>query len=93
MVYSEYVKQQIVSFHNHGLKALSIIKALGREGISVSRVGIHKLLMKYQEMGAVARRADSGRPQKVTETIKTIVEERAYFIHNSVSFPRFRLIV
>ena len=78
MVYSEYVKQRIVSFHNHGLKAPSIARALGRESISVSRVGIYKLLMKYLETGAVVSRVGSGRPRKVTETIKTIVEEQMW---------------
>ena len=42
MFYSEYVKQRIVSFHNHGLKAPSIVRALGRD-----RVGVHKILVKY----------------------------------------------
>ena len=76
MVYSDYMKQRVIVFHNEGLKALSIAKALRAEGISVSRVGVHKLVAKYQETGTVARRPGSGRPAKVTETIKTIVEEQ-----------------
>ena len=76
MVYSDYVKHRIPSFHNRGIKAPSIAKALNREGFSASRVGVHKLLVKYQETGTVARRAGSGRPRKVTETIKTIVENQ-----------------
>ena len=101
MVYGVYVKQQMRSFrafHNHGSP---IASALGREGISVSHVGIHKLLVKYQEKTeAAVRHAGSGRPQKVTGTIKTthsIVKreknEDARLIRSFVSFPRFRLIV
>ena len=37
----------------------------------MSSVGVHKLLVKYQETEASARRAGSGRPRKVTGTIKT----------------------
>ena len=76
MVYSDYVQQRIVLFHKQGLKAPSIAKALRSEDINVSRVGIHKLLVKYQETGTVARHTGSGRPAKVTETIKTIVKEQ-----------------
>lgn len=42
----------------------------------MSRVGIHKLLVKNQEMGTVVRRAGSGRPRKVRETMKMIVEDQ-----------------
>ena len=63
-------------FHNEGYKAPSIAKALCAEGIRVSRVGVHNLLMKLQDAGTVTRRSGSGRPAKVTETIKTIVEDQ-----------------
>ena len=42
MVYSDYVKQRVIVFHNEGLKVPSIAKALRAEGISVSRVGVHR---------------------------------------------------
>ena len=76
MVYSGYVKERILFFYNQGLKAPSIAKALRGEDISVSRVGVHKLLVKYQQTRSVARRAGSGRLGKVTESIKTLVEEQ-----------------
>ena len=44
MVYSDYVKQRVIVFHNEGLKAPSIAKAHRAEGISVSRVGVHREL-------------------------------------------------
>ena len=62
MVYGEYMKQRIVSFHNHGS---SIARALGREGISVSRVGVHKLLVKYQGNGGSSEAL--GDPGKLQE--------------------------
>ena len=39
-MYSDYVKQRVIVFHNEGLKAPSIAKALRAEGIGVSRVGV-----------------------------------------------------
>ena len=42
----------------------------------MSRVGVHNLLMKFQDTGTVARRLGSGRPAKVAETIKTIMEDQ-----------------
>ena len=56
-------------FHNKGYKAPSIAKALCAEGIRVSRVGVHNLLMKLQDAVTVTRRPGSGRLAKVTETI------------------------
>ena len=50
------------------------MNALHREVIDMSHVGIHKLLVKYQETGRVVRPRGSGRPPKITETIKIIVE-------------------
>ena len=47
----------IVFFFNQGLKAPSIVKALEEESISVSRVSVYKLLLKYQQTGTVARHA------------------------------------
>ena len=74
MVLSDFGKQQAVSLFHEGLKALAIAKALGREGIRVSYVGVHKLLQKYAKTGSVARQAGSGRLSKVTDAIKTVVE-------------------
>jgi transposase len=83
MVYSDDTKQQIVFYFTLGLKASSIAKALGREGINVSRAGIHKLLLKYQETGSVTRCAGSGRARKIAETIRRIVEEQMWKDHET----------
>ena len=70
MVYGEYVKQRIVSRPFITMDR-PLARALGREGISVSCVGVHTLLVKYQGTEAAARRTGSGRPRKVTGTINT----------------------
>ena len=46
------------------------------KSLTCVHVGIHKLLVKYQETGTVVRHSGSGRPPNVTETIKIIVEEQ-----------------
>ena len=70
MVYSECVKQRIVILHQtEGLKSPTIAKALRAEGISVSRVGVHKLLTCYEQTGRTSRRAGSGRLTKATESV------------------------
>ena len=73
MVY-EYVKQRIVSGPFITMDR-PLARALGREGISMSCVGVHKLLVKYQGTEAAARRTGSGRPRKVTGTIKNVKRE------------------
>ena len=74
MAYSQYTKERAVYLHEQGFKAPFVAKALREEGISVSCVGIHKLLTKYQATGSVVRRDVSRRPSKVTETISELVE-------------------
>ena len=77
MVYSEYVKQRIVILHQtEGLTSPMIAKALHAEGITVSRVGVHKLLKRYEQTGRTSRRAGSGRLTKATESVKIIVKEQ-----------------
>ena len=49
------------------------MKALSRESISVLRVGVHKVITKFEETG---RWPGSGGPAKVTETVKNTVEGR-----------------
>ena len=76
MVYSAYTKERILYYYNEGLKALSIYLELKKEGIAASREGIHKFLSRFGHTGCVLRRPGSGRPSKVSEEIKVIVEEK-----------------
>ena len=83
-MYSTY-KRQIVYYFNEGHKAPTILRLLRAEGLSASRRGIHKFLTKYLQTGSIGRRPGSGRPSKITEDIKAIVDEQS----RVVSVSRF----
>ena len=74
MVYSSYKKERIIYLHSKGLKAPTIKKILAKEGMIASREEIHKFIERFKESGCCARRAGSGRPSKITDDIKRIVE-------------------
>ena len=44
--------------------------------MTTSRSGICKFIRRYKETGSIGRRPGSGRPSKITEEIKQIVEEQ-----------------
>ena len=54
MVFSAYVKQRIIYFHQRGYRPPTI-SVLQEESISASRVGIAKFLMKYELTGSVSQ--------------------------------------
>ena len=93
MVFSEYKKQCVLALASRGLKAPTIAKELQKENLKCLRVGVHKLLCKFEEMGSISRRVGSGRPSKVTTEIKQIAEEQmrigdkmtAYQLHHLLS--------
>ena len=77
MVYSHYKKMRILYLTQEGHKPPTIAKILEEEeGMKCSRSGIAKFLKKYRETRTIARRPGSGRPTKITEEIKKIVEEQ-----------------
>ena len=77
MVFSEYIKLQIVYHHNNGLKPYIIAKMLlEREGIAVSKAGVWKFLKMYKETGSTGRRAGSGRVSKDTQRVKDLVNQQ-----------------
>ena len=76
MVYSNYKKQRILYFHFHGYKPPTITKLLREEGMVASRRGVAKFVKRYQQTGSIARAPGSGRPTKITEEVKKIVEEQ-----------------
>ena len=49
---------------------------LKEEKIDTTRVGIAKFIDKFERTGSIARTPGSGRPTKMTEEMKAIVEER-----------------
>ena len=77
MVFSSYVKQRILSHDSRGLRPPTIAKIpLEEEGIKVSRKGILKFLSRYRLTDTVCRQPGSGRPSKLTEEMKAIVEHQ-----------------
>ena len=76
MVFSDYTKQRILYYYTQRLKAPSISKYLADEGITASRVGVHKFIRSYQQSASIARRPGSGRKSKLTDEVKKVVEEK-----------------
>ena len=76
MVYSSYVKQRILFYHQQGYKAPTIAKLLRAEHISCTRVGVAFFLKKFLQTGTITRRLGSGRPSKITTEVKQIVEQQ-----------------
>ena len=76
MVFSDYTKQRILSYHRLGYKAYTIARKLHEEGISASRRSVLKMLQCYEELGTIKRKEGSGRPTKVTVAVKTLVESQ-----------------
>ena len=76
MVYSSYVKQRILRYWSEGLRAPSIAKKLLEEEVVVTRVGVHKFIEQYKRTGRISRKPGSGRPSKVTNEIKKIVDDQ-----------------
>ena len=74
MVYSAYVQQRILSFHQKGYRAPTICRLLREEELSVSKSGVYYVIRKHAETGSIARRAGSGRRSKITEEVKRMVE-------------------
>ena len=60
MVYTSYVKLQILHHHFQGLKPYTITRMLDEEGVKVSRFGVHKFIQHYCESGSIDRKAGSG---------------------------------
>ena len=67
---------RILYLSQEGHRPPTISKILEEEGMSASRRGIAKFLKLYKETGTIARRPGSGRPTKVTEAVKKVVEEQ-----------------
>ncbi len=62
--------------HNEGNKPPTVLEILKQEGMSASRSGIYKFIQHYLRTNTIARKPGSGRPSKITEEIKKIVDEQ-----------------
>ena len=76
MVLSTYKKQRIIYLYNLGYKSPTIKKLLQEEGVAVTRQSIHRFLRVYRETGTIKRREASGRPTKLTPTVRALVEQK-----------------
>ena len=69
MVYTTYVKQRILFYHEQGRKARRIRNLLLNESTR-----IYKFLLRVAKTGCISRRPGSGRPIKITREVKALVE-------------------
>ena len=76
MPYSNYLKQRVLVYHDHGLSPRAIADALAGKGMSATRQGIAKLLARYSRTGSLARAEGSDRPAKVSPTVQAVVDEQ-----------------
>ena len=67
MVYGEYTTRRIICHYRNGLKAYSIQIQLKKEGITVSRRGVAKLLDRFKERGTTHRKKGSGSKKLLIE--------------------------
>lgn len=91
MVYSTYTKQRIL-YLSAEYRPPTITKILQREGIKADRTGILKFLKRYEHSGTIRRLPGSGRISKVTEEIKTFVEEQMRKDDETTAVQLFKLL-
>lgn len=76
MVYSTYEKKRILYLYAQGYRSPTIRKLLEKENLKCSRAGIYNFLKNYHATQSIGRRVGSGRPSKITEEIKQLVEQQ-----------------
>ena len=74
MVYSEYIKQRILSHYYRGYNATKICRLLASEGFSITRAGVFKFIRRYEATGSLRRKEGSGRPSIVDENVKGFMD-------------------
>ena len=73
-----YAKQRAVFYAAKGLTATAISKALSKEGVTYSPTckSVSLLLRKLREGQSIFRKPITGRPSKVTQRVKDVIEEQ-----------------
>ena len=71
-----YAKQRAVFYAAKGLTATAISKALSKEGVTYSPKSVSLLLRKLREVQSIFRKPITGRPSKVTQRVKDVIEEQ-----------------
>ena len=78
---------------NRGHKAPTISHLLHAERLSASPRGMHKFLTKYLQTGSIARCPGSGRPSKIMEEVKTIIDEQMSKDYDTTAYQLYHLLV
>ena len=92
MVYGEYTKRIIIYHYWNGLKAYSIQLELKKEGLTVSRRGVAKLLDRYKTRGTTDRKKGSGRPSKLSGATKELIETQMQADDETTAIQIYRLL-
>lgn len=92
-MYSAYKRQRILHYYSRGYKPPTVSRLLREEGLSASRRGIDKFLLKFQQTGSIGRRPGSGRPSKFTTEMEAIVEEQMQADDETTASQLHRLLV
>ena len=93
MAYTNYVKLRILHHPFQSLKLYTIAKEFQKEGIGVSRFGVHKFLIMYAETGSTTRRPGSGRLSVITSCVKQVVEEQMQQDDETTVYQVHRMLV
>ena len=92
MVFSAYEKQRILFYHQQGHTSRAIRNLLLGEEIRVSHVGIYCFLNRFENRGMISRRHGSGRPSKITEEVKRVVEAQTQLDDETTATQLRRLL-
>ena len=80
-------------FASRGLKSPATAKELQKEGLKCSRIGIYKVLKKYEVTGLIWRQVGSGHPSKITAEIKERVERQMRTDDETTAYQLHRLLM
>ena len=71
-----YKKERVVFYAAQGLHAAAISRALANEGIMYSATSISRVLMKLSNGQSIARKPGPGRPTKISQQVKDLIEDQ-----------------
>lgn len=72
----KYTKRRALFYAAQGLNASSISRALAAEGLLYSSKSVSLLLRRVKAGQSVARKKSTGRPSKITQQVKHLIEEQ-----------------
>ena len=63
-------------YHREGLTPSQILSALKVEDVFTTRQTIARFIARFQKTATIARKGGSGRPSKITDRVRELVERR-----------------